>query len=226
MNLSILRDLEQAGGMAAVAAVVLTVVWLATMVRTPPPEGEASERLAFYAGRPDLLRVHFLPAMFIAVAYVPIWLGLAASIAPSHGLLASLTLAFGLLYVPFALIGYSLQFTAVRGVLESISGDEDRWLPVWRVLSFSNAPESATGWLVVLGYAIWGIGAAFAAAALVDGSGGLEVATGIALAVTALLTWLGAIGVVGRNPRLKWAVLVSGVTSAVATGLIAALLLG
>ena len=140
--------------------------------------------------------------------------------------LASLTLAFGMLYVPFALIGYSLQFTAVRGIVESVSDDEDRWLPVWRVLSFSNAPESATGWLVVLGYAIWGIGAAFAAAALVDGSGGIEIATAAALAVTALLAWLGAIGVVTREPRLEWAVLASGATSLAATGLIALLLLG
>lgn len=225
MNPTVLCDLEQAGGLAAIAAVVLTLVWLVTMVRTPPPEGHASERMAFYARRPGLLRLHFLPAMLIAITYVPIWLGLAASIGPSHGLLASLTLAFGMLYVPFALIGYSLQFTAVRGVVESISGDEDRWLPVWRVLSFSNAPESATGWLVVLGYAIWGIGAAFAAAALLDGSGGLELATGIALAVTALLTWLGAIGVVARDAHLSWAVLASGVASLAATGLVAALLL-
>jgi hypothetical protein len=225
METSVLRDLELAGGIAGMAAVALTVLWLTTMIRVPPPNGAAKERLVFYDDRRWLLWAHFVPSLLIAVAYVPIWIGLAAFLWPAHASLAVLSSAFGLLYVPFALTGYSLQFTAARGIVECASEDRDGWLPVWRVVSFSDAPESASGWLVVLGYALWGAGGAFAAAALLSAPGGLEIAAGCALAVTALLTWLGAAGVAASDRRLQWAVLASGATSLAATGLVAVLLL-
>jgi hypothetical protein len=222
----VLSDLESAGGIAAVIAVALTLVWLGILFRVPPPDGDPADRLAYYARLPSLLLAHFVPSTLIAVAYVPVWIGLAAYLWATRAFAAVLTVAFGILYVPFALIGYSLQYTAARAIAAESSRDGERWLPVWRVVSFSDAPESATGWLVVLGYAVWGVGAAFAAAGLAAESGGLRFATGVALAVTALLTWIGAAGVVARNPRLGWAVLASGGTSVAATGLIAALLLG
>jgi hypothetical protein len=225
MGTAVLSDLELAGGVAAIVAVALTLVWLGIMVRLPPPGGDAGARLVHYAGRPSLLIAHFVPSLLIAVAYVPIWLGVAAHLWKVQTLEAVLAAVFGILYVPFALVGYSLQFTVARAIAAGTSADRDRWLPVWRVVSFSDAPESATGWLVVLGYAVWGLGAAFATAGLVSKGGGLEVATAVALAVTATLTWLGAIGVVARSPRLEWGVLASGVASVAATGLIAALLI-
>lgn len=225
MNTEVLSELESAGGIAAVIAVVLTLVWLGILFRVPPPEGDASDRLAYYARRHSLLLAHFVPSTLIAIAYVPVWIGLAAHLWTIQAFAAVLIVAFGILYVPLALVGYSLQYTAARAIAEESSTESEQWLPVWRIVSFSDAPESATGWLVVLGYAVWGVGAAFAATGLVAASGGLEIATGCALAVTALLTWIGAAGVVARNPRLERAVLASGVTSVAATGLIAALLL-
>jgi hypothetical protein len=221
----VLSQLQSAGGMAAVAAVGLTLAWLVILFRVPPPEGDASDRLAHYARRPSLLLAHFVPATLIAVAYVLIWVGLAAHLWTTHAFAAVLSVAFGILYVPLVLVGYTLQYTTARAIAEHSSVETERWLTAWRIVSFADAPESATGWLVVLGYAVWGIGAAFAAAGLVAESGGLEIATACALAVTALLAWVGAGGVVARNRFLQRAVLASGVTSVAATGLIAALLL-
>jgi hypothetical protein len=219
----LLHDLATAGGVAAVVAVVLNLVWLGLMIRATPGGGNAQERLQFYAEHPRLQYVHFLPTMLIAIAHVPIWVGLAAHVWATHPSNAVLAAASGLLYVPFALIGYSLQFTVARAIAEDSHREE--LVSVWRVVSFGDAPESAAHWLVVLGYALWGMGAAFAAAALVARSDGLEVVTGYALGVTALLTWLGAVGVAVWKPWLKWATIASGATSVVAIGLVAGVLL-
>lgn len=226
MDASLRDALELAGGIAAAAAMGLTLLWLGIMARIPPPSGEAAERWSFYGGRRSLLYAHFLPSMFVAIAYVPIWIGLAAHLWDGRAALGILAAVFGVLYVPFALIGYSLQVTVARAIAGESAETRARWAPTWEVLSFSDAPESAAHWLVVLGYAVWGIGAAFAAAGLVVGSGAMGVATGSAFASTAALTWIGAAGVVTANPRMGWAVVASGVASVAATGLAAALLLG
>ncbi len=219
-------DLRMVGGISALVALALTLVWLAVMARTPPIAERPDTQMTFYAERGRLLIRQFLPTALVAFAYVPVWLGLAAYLWPEQAALGLIGAAFGVLYVPFVVVGYWLQLTVVRAVGVESASAPDGWVPVWRLLAFSSRPESLSGSLVVLGYAVWGLAAAFSGVGLIIAGGAVATLTGTAMLITAALTWLGATGHVLRHDVLEKGVMASGITSVVATGLIAVVLLG
>jgi hypothetical protein len=221
-----LEALRTIGAWSAVIAVVLTLLWLIILIRSPDPGSAADEQVAFYGAQGSLLIRQFLPTTLVAFCYVPVWLGLAVDVWDSAAALALVAAAFGLLYPPVVAMAYWSQYTVARSVAEACDDDPAAAARIWAIIGFSEDPRSVPGSLVVLGYFIWGIAGALFAVALMENGGGVRPAAAGALGLTAALTTTGAIGVVWRNRVLTRAVLASGATSVVATGLVAAVLFG
>jgi hypothetical protein len=151
MGTGVLADLELVEAIAAVVVVLLTLVWLVVMVRFPPSAGDGGARLACYAEPRGLLVLEFLPAALLALCCVPVWTGLGVHLRTARPAAGGLSVVSGILHVPPALVGYSQPFTVARAMAGATPADRERVLPVWRVVAFSGAPESAAGWMVVLG---------------------------------------------------------------------------
>lgn len=213
------RALRRGGALAALGATTLTIVWVAVLALSPqvPAGAAASERLAWLAVHAEWHLAGFAIVVPLALLYVPMWLGLAAVLwdrAPAAGVLG---VAFGLLYAPVGLLGYWLQLTVVRGLVQLRASDPEEALAVVRVLHFDGAPWSLGYALAVLGYALWGLAAVAVAAGLLRLPNALAHWTGIFFALAGLLSVVGAIGFVAGAAALEQGVLLSGVASVLAS---------
>jgi hypothetical protein len=213
------------GGIAAIVAAALTLLWIAVMAIGPsPPERDgAAGELRFIARHGAAQVPRFAPTTLVAFAYVPMWLGLASVLWQEQPAAAALTLAFGLLYVPLVAVGYWVQFTAVRALAEF--GDSEAVRAVYEVAGFHDRRTSATGSLVVLGYTVWSLAGVAAAVGLLAAGDTTARVAGSLYLLTAVLMLGGTVGFVARIRVLARGVLLSGVASVASTIATAVLLL-
>lgn len=207
------------GGITALVAAVLTVVWLVVMVAVPsPPSGSTGdEELSFIASHDRSQIAKFLPTTLVAFAYVPTWLGLGVLLWDEAPAAAALAVAFGVLYPAITAVGYWMQYTVVRGLAQMYRDDEVAAGAAYEIAGFHDRPTSMSASAVVLGYTVWSLGGLAAGVGLVSHGGGPATTTGVLFLVTALLMFVGIVGHVVRNRILEMGVMLSGVTSLGAT---------
>ncbi len=210
-----LESLIVIGGVAAVVASVLTVVWLAMMALLPSPAAGSTtdEELAFIAAHDGAQIARFLPTTLLAMAYVPIWVALAVLLWDEAPAAAALGVAFGVLYPAITASGYWMQYTVVRGLADLADRDSVVARSAYEIVGFHFRPTSMSASAVILGYTVWSFGGLAAGIGLVAHGGGLAVTTGVLFLVTAALMFVGAAGYVARNRVLTMGVFLSGVTS-------------
>jgi hypothetical protein len=222
-----LESLVLIGGISALVAAALTLVWLVLLVTLPPlPEAEAGdEELAFIAAHDRSQIARFLPTTLVALAYVPTWLGLGVLLWDETPAAAALAVAFGVLYPAITAAGYWQQYTVVRGLAALQVDDAAAAGAAYEVIGFHNRPTSMSAAAVILGYTVWSLGGLAAGIGLVAHGGGLAVTTGLLFLITAVLMFVGAAGHIARNRILEMGVLLSGVVSLGATAATGVLLL-
>lgn len=222
-----LETLVLVGGVSAIVAAALTVVWLVVMVVLPsPPAGSTSdEELALIAARGGAQVAKFLPTTLVAVAYVPTWLGLGALLWDEAPAAAAVGVAFGVLYPAVTATGYWMQYTVVRGLADLADTDEVTAKAAYEIVGFHDRPTSMSASAVILGYTLWSFGGVAFGLGLTTHGGGLSVTTGVLFLVTAALMFVGVAGHIARNRVLNTGVFLSGVTSLGATITTALLLL-
>lgn len=222
-----LEALVRIGGIAAIAAAVLTLIWLVVMVTTTSaPAGSTDlEELRSIADHDADQIARFLPTTLVAIAYVPTWLGLGALLWAEAPALAALGVAFGVLYPAFTATGYWMQYTVVRGLARLAKLDEPTARAGYEVVGFHDRPTSMSYSAVVLGYVFWSLAGVAVGIGLLSHGGGLATTTGSLFLVTAALMFTGAAGHVARSRILATGVLLSGVTSLGATVATAVLLM-
>lgn len=210
-----LESLILVGGVAAVVASVLTVVWLAIMALLPSPAAGSTtdEELAFIAAHDGTQIARFLPTTLLAMAYVPIWVALAVLLWDEAPAAAALAVAFGVLYPAITASGYWMQYTVVRGLADLADSDIAVARSAYEIVGFHFRPTSMSASAVILGYTVWSFGGLAAGIGLVAHGSGLAVTTGLLFLVTAALMFVGAAGHVARNRVLAMGVFLSGVTS-------------
>lgn len=223
-----LEPLVVLGAVAGFVAAFLTLVWLAAMAAlpSPPADSTADQELAFMAAHDRVQIARFLPTTLVALAYVPVWLGLGVLLWEEAPAAAILAVAFGLLYPPTTAIGYWMQYTVVRGLAGRADDDPVGTAAVYEVVGFHDRPTSLSASAVILGYTFWSLGGIAAGTGLIGHGGGLAVTTGILFVVTAGLMVIGAAGHVARHRLLSRGVVLSGVVSLGATISAALLLAG
>ena len=207
------------GGVSAFVAAALTLVWLVMMVTLPSPAAGSTidDELAFVAAHDGAQIAKFLPTTLVAVAYIPIWLGLGVLLWDETPAAAALAVAFGVLYPAITATGYWMQYTVVRGLADLAATDEVTARAAYEIVGFHDRPTSMSASAVILGYTVWSFAGLAAGIGLVTHGGGLAVTTGVLFLVTAVLMFLGAAGYVARNRVLTTGVFLSGVTSFGAT---------
>ncbi len=222
-----MRTLVLVGGVSALVAAALTLVWLVLMVTVPaPPRGStAGEELDFIKQHGAARVASFLPTTLVAFAYIPAWLGLGALLWEEAPATAVLAVAFGVLYPAITAVGYWMQYTVVRGLADLHGTDEAAARTAYEIVGFHDRPTSMSAAAVVLGYTVWSLGGVAAGIGLLAHGGGLAVTTGVLFLVTAVLMFVGAAGRVARNRILETGVMLSGVTSLGATAAVGFLLL-
>jgi hypothetical protein len=222
-----LEPLLLIGGIAALVAAALTLLWLIVRVTLPsPPAGSrGEEELAFIAAHDRSQIAKFLPTTLVAFAYVPIWLGLGVLLWDEAPAAAALAVGFGVLYPAITAVGYWQQYTVVRALAQLPKEGGAAARGSYELVGFHDRPTSLSGSLVVLGYAVWSFGGLAAGVGLVAAGAGLAVTTGILFVVTAALMLVGAAGYIVRNRVLEKGVMASGVVSLAATTVAGFLLL-
>lgn len=215
------------GGLAAIAAAFLTLVWLVAMATLPsaPKGSDPDEELGFIAAHDRAQIARFVPTTLVALAYIPTWLGLGALLWAETPAAAALTVAFGLLYPSVTATGYWMQYTVVRGLADLAARDPGAARVSYEIVGFHDRPTSMSASAVIFGYTLWSLAALAAGVALLSHEGGLAVTTGVLLLVTASLMFIGVVGHIARSRLLTAAVFLSGVTSLAATIAIAWLLI-
>jgi hypothetical protein len=203
------RSWERAGAFAALAASVLTILWLVTLAAAPPPAGgSAAEHLAALAANDFGHSLTFVVVLPIGLVLVPVWIALAFRSWRAHPVASLLCVAYGLLYAPLSTTAYWLQLTAARGLADAYRSDPTAAATAYQLLDFGPTTSVCSA-LDVLGYAVLGVGIiaaavllwsrsrlAWMAAAMFVASGGLSIA--------------GAIGIALRWPWLEAAAIASG----------------
>jgi hypothetical protein len=119
--------------------------------------------------------------------------------------------AFGMLYAPFTLLGYWVQITTVRGLVELAERDPERAIVAMEVIGFTGDPWSASYGVVILGYAILGLAALAVFGGLRDARYRLARVTAVLFGVAGLLAIVGTAGFVSGNAYLELGVLFSGI---------------
>lgn len=214
-----LEPLVLIGGISALVAAALTLLWLVLLVTlpSPPASSTGADELEFIAAHDRARIASFLPSTLVAMAYVPVWLGLGVLLWEEVPAAAALAVAFGALYPAITASGYWMQYTVVRGLAELHADDEITARAAYEVVGFHDRPTSMSGAAVILGYTVWSLGGVAAGIGLVGHGGGLATTTGWLFLVTAVLMFIGAAGHIARNKTLELGVLLSGVTSLGAT---------
>jgi hypothetical protein len=222
-----LEPLVRLGGIAAVAAATLTLVWLVVMVAVPaPPIGSTGdEELSFITAHDRAQIVRFLPTTLVAFAYIPTWLGVGVLLWESAPAAAAPAVAFGVLYPATTATGYWMQYTVVRGLAAISHEDRKGARAVYEIVGFHDRPTSLSATLVILGYATWSCAGLASGIGLIDHGGGLAVTTGVLLLITAGLMFIGVAGHITRRRLLELGVVASGVVSLGATISLGVLLL-
>lgn len=214
------------GAVAAAVVTAATVAWVVLLAAGPTlAEGaDAQQRIAFLTEHMGWHLAGFAVVVPLALLYVPMWLGLAAQLWPRQPAAGLLAVAFGLVYAPFGLFGYWSQLTVVRGLTELHASSPQEALVAVEVLAFDGQPWSIGYATAVLAYAVWGVAAIAVAAGLLRDRQALARWTGAFFALTGVLSVLGAVGFVARVELLELAVMVSGITSLLASATTAVLL--
>lgn len=207
------------GGVAALVAAALTLVWLVMMAVLPSSAAGsgAGDELSSIAANDGAQVARFLPTTLVAFAYVPTWLGLGALLWDRAPAAAALGVAFGVLYPAVTAAGYWMQYTVVRGLAELATTDRAAARAAYEIVGFHERPTSMTFSAVILGYTLWSLAGTAVGIGLVSRGGWGAGTTGLLFLVSAGLMVLGAAGYVARNRLLSRGVLASGVTSLGAT---------
>ena len=205
----VLRALSRAGSTAAIAAAVLTVIWLVTLVAAPLPQsGSTADHLLALRADDGRTSLPYLVVLPFGLLLVPVWIALAARAWREHPVAAALTPAFGLLYAPFTLLAYWSQLTVARGIADAYGRDPAASIAVYQLFDFGTA-TSLTFALDVGGYAILGLGSV-CAAVLLWSEGRLGRLAGALLALSGALSIMGAAGLALRASVMQVGAIASG----------------
>ncbi len=218
--------LMRVGSVAAAVVTAATVAWVALLAAGPTlaDGADAQQRIDFLTEHMGWHLAGFAVVAPLALLYVPMWLGLAALLWPRQPAAGLLAVAFGLVYTPFGLFGYWSQLTIVRGLTQLHTTSPNEALVAVEVLAFDGQPWSIGYATAVLAYTVWGVAAIAAAIGLLRDRQALARWTGGFFALTGLLSLLGAVGFVARVELLEFGVMISGVTSLLASAATAVLL--
>jgi hypothetical protein len=209
----LVRALTGYGFWAAIALLILTVGWIVSLALAPMPASGATtvERIQFLAENEGWHLANFAIVLPMGFLHVPVWIGLAALIWFRRPAMAVLTVAFGLLYTPFAVLGYWTQLTTVRGIVDLADEDMQAAEALFEMMVFDGELWSLSYGIVVMGYAIWGLAALHVSAGMMESPDRLTRATGILFGASGLAGIAGATGLVVRNDVIELGVLFSGI---------------
>jgi hypothetical protein len=209
----LVRSLAGYGFWAAIVLLILTVGWIVSLALAPMPASGAStaESIQFLAENEGWHVANFAIVLPMGFVHVPVWIGLAAVIWFRRPAMAVLTVAFGLLYTPFAVLGYWTQLTTVRGIADLADDDLQAATALFELMVFDGELWSLSYGVVVMGYAIWGLAALHVCAGTFDSPDRLTRITGILFGASGLAGIAGAIGLVARNELIELGVLFSGI---------------
>jgi hypothetical protein len=208
-----LKQLAGYGSAAAVALIILTLAWIMLLALAPAqsPGAATDERIAFLADHEGWHVANFAVVAPMGLVHVPLWLGLGALVWSRRPALAAMTVAFGLLYAPFTVMGYWSQLTTVRGIVALAEQDPAAALTTFDVLAFSGELWSFSYGVIVLGYGVWGIAALSFFAAAFGVADRLTRVCSVLFGVSGMFGVVGAIGFAAENAMLELGVIFSGI---------------
>jgi hypothetical protein len=190
-------------------AALLTIAWLITFFAFPPPgPGTATEHLRDLAAEDFRGSIAFVVVLPLALILAPVWFALAARAWRASPVAAVLAPTFGLLYAPCSLMAYWSQLTVARGLADAYASDPRAAVAAYQLFDFGST-TSFTFALDEGGYAILGL-ASFAAAVLLRSDGRLGLLAGAALALSGVLSIVGATGLALRVSIMEAGAVASG----------------
>ncbi len=209
----LIRSLAGYAFWAAILLLILTVAWIVSLALAPVPGADASpgERIQFLSENEGWHIANFAIVLPMGFLHVPVWIGLAALIWTRRPVMAVLSVAFGLLYTVFAVLGYWAQLTTVRGIVDLAEQDMQAAATLFELMAFEGELWSYSYGVVVLGYAVWGLAALHICAGMADSADRLTRTTGILFGASGLAGIAGAIGLVVGNDLIELGVLFSGI---------------
>jgi hypothetical protein len=214
MNLSNLVPLlARVGSIAAAILIVLTIAWVILLIYPSPPSAEASavERLAFIEQHERWQTISFAVAALMAIAYVPVWIGLGALIVPARQTIGLISIALGIMFSAVLVVGYWTQLATVQNLLQLLETNTNAAIAMAGAFDFSGNFWTASYGIVIAAFVLWGLTTLTIFSGLVDSTYRPAQVTGAIYGVAGLLALIGAVGFATGIGVLEHGILLSGI---------------
>ncbi len=206
----------RAGATSALAAAILTMIWLVMLLALPAPPAEATpaEELQFIVEHEAAHVVLYAGVFLLTLVQVPFLIALTVLSYRRRGGLALVWGALGLLYTVFSLFAYWTQLTVVRGLADLFAHSEDAVLRTaalggYLTWGYSGRLSAAPYALDLLGYLLYSM-ALLGFGLMLVREWGVDPVSGGLLILSAAAGLIGVIGYLGQNPLLENGIVLSG----------------
>jgi hypothetical protein len=210
---SLIPVLARIGSIAAAILIVLTIAWVFLLIHPSPPSAEASavERLAFIEQNEHWQTISFVVAALLAIAYIPVWLGLGATIVSVRQTLGMIAVALGVMFSAVLVVGYWTQLATVQNLLQLLDTNTQAAIAMAGAFDFSGNFWSASYGIVIAAFVLWGLTTLTIFAGTVDSRYRPAQITGALFGAAGLLALVGAVGFAAGIGFLEHGILLSGV---------------
>lgn len=205
--------LARVGSIAAAILIVLTIAWVILLIHPSPPRTDASavEQLAFIEQNEHWQTISFAVAALMAVAYIPVWLGLGAIIVPVRQTIGMIAVALGVMFSAVLGVGYWTQLATVQNLLQLLETNTQAAIAMAGAFDFSGNFWTASYGIVIGAFVLWGLTTLTVFAGMVDSRYRPAQITGALFGAAGLLALIGAVGFAAGIGFLEHGILLSGV---------------
>lgn len=210
------RGLLRAGALAALAAALLTIVWLAMLLVLPvlPDEATLEEQLYFVAEHQGAYIALYTGAFLLVLVQIPFLLALTALAHRRAGGQAYLWGVLALFYVILSLWAYWTQLTVVRGLTDIFVNSEDAVLrasalAVYLTWGYTGRLAAAPYAIDSLGYLLYSLALLGFGMILVRGPG-VDLVSGGLLLLASVSGLVGILGYLVQIALIEDGIVLSG----------------
>ncbi len=210
---SLIPILARIGSIAAVVLIILTIAWVILLIHPSPPSAEASavERLAFIEQNEHWQTISFAVAALMAIAYIPVWLGIGATIVSVRQTLGMIAVALGVMFSAVLVVGYWTQLATVQNLLQLLDTNTQAAIAMAGAFDFAGNFWTASYGIVIAAFVLWGLTTLTIFAGMVDSRYRPAQITGALFGAAGLLALVGAVGFAAGIGFLGHGILLSGV---------------
>jgi hypothetical protein len=150
-------------------------------------------------------------AALMAIAYVPVWLGLGAAIVPVRQIIGMIAVALGVMFSAVLVVGYWTQLATVQNLLQLLDTNTQAAIAMAGAFDFSGNFWTASYGIVIAAFVLWGLTTLTIFAGMVDSRYRPAQITGALFGAAGMLALIGAVGFAAGIGFLEHGILLSGV---------------